>query len=288
MSASEGYAAIPSWMLRDSEISGIAILVYASLASRSGFESIHPGQAIIASEARCSERRVRDALKELEALGVVERIERRFAGGQRASDGYVLHSGRRPNALATLPWDNDELPAGGSGSKNQPADNDRANRQNPTIAPSIEITTKEIDKGSEKIRADVERLLDLLDEEISKNGVRKLPKRNQTNANAIRLLLDRDGFSEDEVAAIIRWAQADQFWHTNILSASKLREKIETLRAQMDRNQGRSGASSPASRALAVDLGGNSITVVNSPQIAVEQQRALGPSILGEMNRGTW
>lgn len=281
MTATEGYAAIPSWMLRDSEISGVAILVYASLASRSGFESIHPGQAIIASEARCSERRVRDALKELEALGVVERIERRFAGGQRASDGYVLYSGRRPSALA-------EQPAGDSGSGSQPADNDTTNRQIPTIAPLIEITTKEIDKGSEMIRADVERLLDLLDSEISKNGVRKLPKRNQTNANAIRLLLDRDGYSEDEVAEVIRWAQADQFWHTNILSASKLREKFEMLGAQMKSGRGRSGSSSPASRALAVDLGDSSPQVIISSQNGVEHRRALGPSIMGEINQGRW
>lgn len=281
MIGGEGYAAIPAWMIRDESISGVALLVYASLASRSGFESIHPGQAIIAAEARCSERRVRDAIKELEALGVVERVERRFAGGQRASDGYVLHSGRRPSSLA-------EQPAGDAGSESQPADNDTTNRQNRAIAPLIEITTKEIDKGSDEIRADVERLLDLLDEEILRNGVRKLPKRNQTNANAIRLLLDRDGYSEDEVAAVIRWAQADQFWHTNILSASKLREKFERLDAQMRSGRGRSGSSSAASRALAVDLGGNPSGVIISPQNGVEQSRALGPSIISEINQGRW
>lgn len=138
------------------------------------------------------------------------------------------------------------------------------------------------------IRADVERLLDLLDSEISKNGVRKLPKRNQTNANAIRLLLDRDGYSEDEVAEVIRWAQADQFWHTNILSASKLREKFEMLVAQMKSGRGRSGTLSPASRALAVDLGDSSPQVIISSQNGVEHRRALGPSIMGEINQGRW
>lgn len=277
----EGYAAIPSWMLRDESISGVAILVYASLASRAGFESIHPGQAIIAAEARCSERRVRDAIKELEARGLVERVERRFAGGQRASDGYVLHSGVRPSSLA-------EQPAGDAGSRSQPADNDSANRQNRASAPYIEITTKEIDKGSDAIRADVERLLDLLDEEIRKNGVRKLPARNQGNANAMRLLLDRDGFTEAEVAAVIRWAQADQFWHTNILSASKLRAQFAKLDAQMRSGRGRSAAPSAASRALAVDLGDNPIQVEIGSQIGVEQSRAIGPSILNEMNQGRW
>lgn len=272
----EGYAAIPSWILRDESISAQAVLVYASLASRAGFESIHPGQKIIAAEARCSERRVRDAIKELEDRGLVERVERRFRSGQRASDGYVLHSGVRPSSLA-------ELPAGAAGSSDQPADTDSANRQIPANIPLIEITTKEI-ANVEPGRPDVEALLDLLDEEIRRNDARKIPKRNKANANAIRLLLDRDGYTEAEVASVIRWAQSDQFWHTNILSASKLREKFATLDSQMKSGRGRSGASSPASRVLGVDLGGSTGGVVSQPQIG----RSAAPSIIGEIEGGRW
>ena len=272
----EGYAAIPSWILRDESISAQAVLVYASLASRAGFESIHPGQKIIAAEARCSERRVRDAIKELEERGLVERVERRFRSGQRASDGYVLHSGVRPSSLA-------ELPAGAAGSEGQPADSDSANRQIPANVPLIEITTKEI-ANVEPGRPDVEALLDLLDEEIRRNDARKIPKRNKANANAIRLLLDRDGYTAEEVASVIRWAQADQFWHTNILSASKLREKFATLDSQMKSGRGRSGSSSPASRVLGVDLGGSTGGAISGPQIG----RSAAPSIIGEIEGGRW
>ena len=272
----EGYAAIPSWILRDESISAQAVLVYASLASRAGFESIHPGQKIIAAEARCSERRVRDAIKELEERGLVERVERRFRSGQRASDGYVLHSGVRPSSLA-------ELPAGAAGSEGQPADSDSANRQIPANVPLIEITTKEI-ANVEPGRPDVEALLDLLDEEIRRNDARKIPKRNKANANAIRLLLDRDGYTAAEVASVIRWAQSDQFWHTNILSASKLREKFATLDSQMKSGRGRSGSSSPASRVLGVDLGGSTGGAVSRPQIG----RSAAPSIIGEIEGGRW
>lgn len=272
----EGYAAIPSWILRDESISAHAVLVYASLASRAGFESIHPGQKIIAAEARCSERRVRDAIKELEERGLVERVERRFRSGQRASDGYVLHSGVRPSSLA-------ELPAGAAGSGDQPADSDSANRQIPANIPLIEITTKEI-ANVEPVRPDVEALLDLLDEEIRRNDARKIPKRNKANANAIRLLLDRDGYTAEEVASVIRWAQADQFWHTNILSASKLREKFATLDSQMKSGRGRSAASSPASRVLDVDLGGSTGGAISGPQIG----RSAAPSIIGEIEGGRW
>lgn len=282
----EGYAAIPSWILRDESISAPAVLVYASLASRAGFESIHPGQKIIAAEARCSERRVRDAIKELEERGLVERVERRFRSGQRASDGYVLHSGVRPNAVAELPWDkypHSEQPAPPAGSEGQPADSDSTNRQIPANVPLIEITTKEI-ANVEPGRPDVEALLGLLDEEIRRNDARKIPKRNKANANAIRLLLDRDGYTAEEVASVIRWAQADQFWHTNILSASKLREKFATLDSQMKSGRGRSGSSSPASRVLDVDLGGSTGGAVSQPQIG----RSAAQSIIGEIEGGRW
>ena len=98
-------------------------------------------------------------------------------------------------------------------------------------------------------RPDVERLLDLLDTELTKNGVKKLPKRNKTNRDAMRLLLDRDGRTEEQIANAIRWCQSDEFWRGNILSASKLREKYETLRAQATR--GRRGAAVVANLSLA-------------------------------------
>ena len=268
----EGYAAVPTWVLRESNLSGHAILVYASLASRAGFRSIHPGQQTIAAEARCGERKVRDALKELEAAGVVERVARRYKGGQRAQDGYVLHSGIQPDA------DAGELPASGAGCENQPADSDQTNRQIRANAPYIEKEKEEIQKVP-TIRRDVEELLDLLDSEILRNGFKKLPARNAGNVNAMRLLLDRDGETVDSVKAVILWCQSDQFWFPNIRSASKLREKFETLRAQMIRGRGRNQPQSAASRVLGIDLGDSSSAPVNGRQIG-------SPSIIGEIAQG--
>lgn len=85
----EGYSATPNWMYRDSTVSAHALLVYGALASHSGPGGIHPSQATIAAEARCSERQVRNALNELETLGVVERVRRKNSRG-RATNGYEL------------------------------------------------------------------------------------------------------------------------------------------------------------------------------------------------------
>ncbi|ROP78307.1 helix-turn-helix protein [Frigoribacterium sp. PhB107] len=89
-----GFAAVPNWMIRDTTISTYAIAVYAALASHSGRGGIHPSHETIAAEARCSARKVQDALDELRALGVVVSMRRNGRGG-RTSNSYTLH----PNGM---------------------------------------------------------------------------------------------------------------------------------------------------------------------------------------------
>lgn len=98
-------------------------------------------------------------------------------------------------------------------------------------------------------RPDVDRLLDLLDAEIVRNGGRK-PTRSKKNVDAMRLMLDRDERSPEQVERAIRWCQSDEFWRSNILSASKLREQYEKLRLQAARSQGRGSRPSAAERGL--------------------------------------
>ena len=92
--------------------------------------------------------------------------------------------------------------------------------------------------ASDPEREDVTALLDLLDREIEANGNRP-PKRSKSNHDAMRLLLDRDHRTPDQVAYVIRWCQADDFWQANILSASKLREKFDQLVAKIRSNHQR-------------------------------------------------
>jgi hypothetical protein len=80
-------------------------------------------------------------------------------------------------------------------------------------------------------RRDVDELLDLLDSCLVANGFKK-PARNKKNRDAARLLLDRDGYDTKQIEWMIRWATSDEFWRTNILSMSKLREKFDQLKAK--------------------------------------------------------
>lgn len=52
-------------------------------------------------------------------------------------------------------------------------------------------------------------------------------------ANDIRLMRGALEVTHHDICETFRWANADQFWQTNILSPAKLRAKWQTLKAQM-------------------------------------------------------
>lgn len=139
MTRAEGSAAIPNWMFRDLSLSIHAVMVYGSLASRAGLGGIYPSRQTIAKEARCSVRKVADALNELEVAGAVERVKRRTKTGQ-ASSGYRLipgghlrddESGNVEAQYASTP-DQRARGAQGEGTSEQ-------------IAPPIEVTNQEVE-----------------------------------------------------------------------------------------------------------------------------------------------
>jgi hypothetical protein len=102
----------------------------------------------------------------------------------------------------------------------------------PTPTPENEPEPKTTSPVADAPRPDVDALLDLLDAEIQTNGNRP-PSRTKNNHTAMRLLLDRDGYTYQQVEYVIRWSQAHEFWRTNILSASKLRKQFTQLVAQL-------------------------------------------------------
>ena len=92
---------------------------------------------------------------------------------------------------------------------------------------------KIIDLSSE-LRPDVEELLDQLDRRIEANGAKR-PARTKANADAARLLLDRDRRDPEEAAQLIDWATTDEFWRSNFLSMVKFRAKYDQLKLKAGR-----------------------------------------------------
>lgn len=133
----EGFAAVPTWMIRDTDtVSRNAIMVYTVLATRAGLRANVPSQELLAREARCSERTVRNALSELVQLGVVERVKRGSKTGGRATDAYRLMD--RPLAA-------DEFAAPSAGNSEFPANAAGVTGKSAQTLPLIEVDRAEVD-----------------------------------------------------------------------------------------------------------------------------------------------
>lgn len=119
-------------------------------------------------------------------------------------------------------------------------------------------------------RPEIDALLDLLDSEIVKNGS-KPPARTQKNRDAIRLMLDRDHRTVEQIESAIRWCQADNFWRSNILSAAALRGQYDRLRLAAQRQQRRSRPT-PEQRARQTyaDLTGGDPLAIDPPREMTE------------------
>lgn len=110
-------------------------------------------------------------------------------------------------------------------------------RASPPDVPCSKEVLSTSDVATAPLRPDVIELLDYLDAALTRNEVSKLPKRNRTNTDAARRLIDIDGRTVQQVKRAIDWATGDSFWRANILSMSKLREKYEQLRLSAQRDQ---------------------------------------------------
>lgn len=85
-------------------------------------------------------------------------------------------------------------------------------------------------------RPDIESVLDRIDQHCADHDFKK-PNRTKQNLNAARLMLDKDERTPDQINWIMDWVTAHHFWASNIMSASKLREKFDQLKGQALNNR---------------------------------------------------
>ena len=67
-----------------------------------------------------------------------------------------------------------------------------------------------------------------------------------TWANDCRLMRQQDGRDIEDIAAHIRWTQADSFWSGNVLSMAKVRKHWDTHTLRMQSHRGGGSRDSPA------------------------------------------
>lgn len=100
---------------------------------------------------------------------------------------------------------------------------------------------EEAKASSPKIdRPDVDQVIQGFSELLKANDVKHKP--NDAWRRAARLLIDKDGYTPEQVLFVARYATTDEFWMSNILSLPKLREKFEALKIKAQGNKPKTGS----------------------------------------------
>lgn len=204
--------------------------------------------------ARLSERSVRNAVKELAGLGELSVTER--SGGRHCYSLCMTIErpvSTTPAKSAGVPRQNlpGSTPAKSAGVSDHPQSSNQVNGTTPAKSAGVRISdvcntttgrskaeVKDVPAKPPRLpgRPDVEHLCEHLAARIEANGSKR-PGITSKWRDAARLMLDKDGRTEQQVKTAIDWCQDHEFWRSNILSMPKLREKYDQLRLQATRQQ---------------------------------------------------
>lgn len=194
--------------------------------------------AELAGKARLSERAVQAATTDLIGLGELT-VTRRAEGHRngyslsllRGAESAPLANGRTAESAGVQILRGAESAPLKPKAAGQSRGADSAPLEKPnmllTVTGSPLVPVKDV--PAKPPRDDVDRLCEHLADKIEANGSKR-PAVNAKWRDAARLLIDKDGRTEEQVRAAIDWCQKDEFWRANILSMPKLREKYDQLR----------------------------------------------------------
>lgn len=238
-------AGATKWIWENSRASNGSLIVLLAIAD----ELDAKGNCVmslpeLARKTRLSQRAVRNGVADLARLGELKAVSGGSGRGHRtayAMPGNLAESATFTEESATFePETRQNLPP------SNPAESatfrDHNGRSEATSAESatlgisnmlLTVTGSSLvpvkDVPTKPPRDDIDRLCEHLADKIEANGSKR-PVVNAKWRNAARLLIDKDGRTEEQIRAAIDWCQQDEFWRANILSMPKLREKYDQLR----------------------------------------------------------
>ena len=228
-------------------------LVLLRLADHANDEGLcWPSQDTMHVKCGIGERTVRDCLSALEACGLISR-QPRWRNGRRTTDLIRLNMLAAESAGSDQGVRHRPLPADNTGSKpatsagsepadsaaSQPAESSQNNRRdlpgNPKKEEPPRTEPEKKDPPDLSSRRELVELSNRLAEGIRQNDA-KAPVNPTSHAwlDPLRLLIDRDGRTVEEVEAVIDWCVADDFNRKTVLSPRRLRTRFPELALKAD------------------------------------------------------
>lgn len=250
---SRDYVRLPRTVWRALMHDEVALRVYLLLLERAAYKAgpriiggrrfhVELGQAVcgrdeLATELATTPRKIRTALDRLSYLGI-SAVETTKLGTVVTLLG-LSESTETPDAERPS-----KRPTGDHQTTKRRPSNDQETTTNEDLR--REEGKKERRRSASRVSEDALRLAQLLHELIAKRSPQltiakhtesERAKECQRWAIDIDKLHRIDGVSLEHIERVIRWCQADSFWHANILSGRSLRAKYNTLEAQRARQE---------------------------------------------------
>lgn len=219
--------------------------VYNSLCRHAEFNSqkAFPSERLIAEEHGITERCVRNEIKKLKYVNIINIKKERSSNGQWLNNTYFLldkSEWKKPEELKDPWWNQRNL-------KSSPEEPDVITRGTES---ALKDTNKK-DTNKKDNKSLVERvnysksdvvLTELLYSLVKENYPFLKEKNNVEKDYAEMNRLSRiDGFNYKQIEFIIKWATHDDFWKQNIRSVLKLRKQFESLlikaKGEYDKNK---------------------------------------------------
>jgi hypothetical protein len=118
-----------------------------------------------------------------------------------------------------------------------------------------EEVTPDSDESTATPREDVQEVIDHMVSALKANDVRRY-KVGKPWHDAARLMIDKDGYTVEQIKWVMDWATSNHFWKANIQSVPKLREKFDQLKiqalAEANGDSRKSGSEQRLARGLAL------------------------------------
>lgn len=213
------YHQVPDWLL---DLPGDAHRVYAALATFANHrtERCDPSIPAIAERAKRSEGTVRKGLRALADAGAITITHRQATAGDAATCAYNLTPARVVQTAQEVVQDAHQgvvhhVHHHGNQTKVEP-----------------EVTPNGVTLGDQPARIEVADLCALLADQVEATTDRR-PAITKAWEREMRLTLDRDNWTAEQVEYIIRWlgrsGERSQFWSMNVRCPAKLRGKMQRL-----------------------------------------------------------
>lgn len=227
------FAQVPDALLADASISATAVRVYAIIVRYQGrHEVAWPGLRRVAFDYGIPRSTVSDAVAELEAGGWLV-CERRPGTSTLYQPVEKVSGG--PDTVSGGP---DGVSGGPDVTRATTESHDRGTPRPPAEAAG-EVEEPEVVEGQvDDLDPEHRRLAVLLADLVEANGSLR-PGTGPAAVKVIRLMVERDGRTTEQIEKAIRWSQADPFWRGVVLSPRKLRDKYDQLRLAAQRSGAR-------------------------------------------------